>query len=185
LNLNNKNILSNNGLVIVYTGKGKGKTTAALGLSLRAIGYNWRVCMIQFIKGSWHSGEIEGINRLAPNFELVIAGGGFIGILDDKKSIGEHQNIAKKALDISRKKVSSGNYELVILDEINYAVALNLINLKDIIELIKIRPKHMTLVLTGNKAHKRVIQIADLVTEMKEIKHPYKKGTIGAKGIDY
>jgi cob(I)alamin adenosyltransferase len=175
----------NNGLVIIYTGNGKGKTTAALGLSLRAIGYGWKICMIQFIKGSWHSGEIDGISRLAPNFDLVIAGEGFIGILDDKKSIGEHRNVAKKALEISRKKISSGNYELVILDEINYALSLKLICLRDVIELIRLRPKKMTLVLTGNQVHKRVIQEADLVTEMKEIKHPFREGILGIKGIDY
>ncbi len=180
-----KNRLSRSGLVIVYTGGGKGKTTAALGLAIRAIGHGWRVCMIQFIKGTRKHGEIESVKRLAPNFDLNILGEGFVGILDDKKSLNEHKSAAKKALEISRKKIISGDYQIVILDEINYALSLNLIGIKEVLELIRIRPQEVYLVLTGDKAKKEVIGIADLVTEMNAIKHPYDKDLSSIKGIDF
>jgi cob(I)alamin adenosyltransferase len=183
--LSNKNKSFRHGLVIVYTGGGKGKTTAALGLAIRALGYDWRVCLIQFIKGTRKYGEIESVKRLAPNFELNISGEGFVGILDDTKSISEHKSAAKKALDLSHKKIISGDYDVVILDEINYALSLNLIEIEDILELIRIRPREVFLVLTGDKANKQVIEIADLVTEMNAIKHPYQKGLPPIKGIDF
>jgi len=179
------NMSSRHGLVIVYTGGGKGKTTAALGLAIRAIGHGWRVCMIQFIKGTRKYGEIESVKRLAPNFELNILGEGFVGILDDKKSISEHKSAAKKALEISRKKIISGDYQIVILDEINYALSLNLVGINDVLELIRIRPQEISLVLTGDKAIKQVIEMADLVTEMNSIKHPYEKNISSIKGIDF
>lgn len=177
--------LPNRGLIIVYTGGGKGKTTAALGLAVRAIGYGWKVCMVQFIKGSWHYGELEGVKRLAPNFELAVAGEGFVGILDDKKPFSVHKHAAERALEISREKIISSDYQIVILDEINYALDLKLIRLKDIMSIIHARPRQVTLILTGNKAHKRVIEAADMVTEMKAIKHPYQKGIPAFRGIDF
>ncbi len=170
---------------MVYTGGGKGKTTAALGLAVRAIGYNWHVCMIQFIKGTWHYGEIEGVKRLAPNFELVVAGEGFVGILGNKKPIEVHKDAAKHALEISREKLLSGKYEIVMLDEVNYALSLKLIDLEDVLDLIHARPPPVTLVLTGNNADPRIIEAADLVTEMKPIKHPFEKGIPAVRGIDY
>ncbi|MEM3085166.1 MAG: cob(I)yrinic acid a,c-diamide adenosyltransferase [Nitrososphaerales archaeon] len=172
-------------LVIVYTGNGKGKTTAALGIALRAVAYNYKICMIQFIKGEWFYGELSGSSRLEPDFELVAAGRGFVGIIDDDKPIMDHVSAAKEALRISREKITSGKYDIVILDEINYAVNLNLISVTDVLELIRMKPKHTTLVLTGNYAHKEVIENADLVTEMREIKHPYKLGKKAKKGVDF
>lgn len=173
------------GLVIVYTGKGKGKTTAALGMALRALGYNNKVCMIQFIKGSWKYGELESAKLLEPNFELVTVGKGFVGIIDDSSPRSEHEEIAKKALSISKEKISSENYDLVILDEINYAVNLDLIKVDDVLELIQSKPVELDLVLTGNHARPEIIEKADLVTEMTEIKHPFKKGVKAKKGIDF
>src|SRR5213593_4838630 len=110
------------GEVIVYTGGGKGKTTAALGLALRAIGYNKKVCMIQFIKGTWFTGEMRSIQRLSPNFELVRMGKGFIKILDDKSPFSLHKKAAQGAIKIAREKIKSEMYDVVILDEINYAL---------------------------------------------------------------
>jgi cob(I)alamin adenosyltransferase len=173
------------GLVIVYTGGGKGKTTAALGLAVRAIGYNWKVCMIQFIKGTWHCGEIDGVKRLTPNFELIVAGKGFVGHPSNDKPIQVHKAAAKQALEISREKILSGKYQVVILDEINYALSLNLLELKDVLDLIHIRPPKVTLVLTGNDADPEVIKAADLVTEMKSLKHPFEKGIPAIRGVDY
>lgn len=173
------------GFVIVYTGKGKGKTTAALGMALRAVGHDHKICMIQFIKGSWHYGEMTSSKRLEPEFELTAIGKGFVGILDDKTPKEIHQKIAQEAVEIAKEKIFSGKYDLVILDEINYAVNLGLINEEKILELIRIKPQKLTLVLTGNHAKKQIIDAADLVTEMKEIKHPFQKGIHAKKGIDF
>ena len=177
--------MSQKGLVIVYTGGGKGKTSAALGLVLRAVGYNHKVCMVQFVKGSWHYGELDSAKRLAPEFELVTAGKGFVGILDDKSPREEHVKAANDTLAISKEKIMSGKFNVVILDEINYAVQLELLKIDDVIDLIKSKPPELDLVLTGNQATKEVIEIADLVTEMKEIKHPFKSGIKAKKGIDF
>ena len=177
--------MSQKGLVIVYTGGGKGKTSAALGLVLRAVGYNHKVCMIQFVKGSWHYGELDSAKRLAPEFELITAGKGFVGILDDKSPREDHVKAANDTLEISKEKVMSGKFDVVILDEINYALQLKLLNLDDVIDLIKSKPSELDLVLTGNHASKEVIELADLVTEMKEIKHPFKSGIKAKKGIDF
>lgn len=173
------------GLTIVYTGKGKGKTTAALGIVLRAIGYGEKICMIQFIKGSWHYGEMYSSNRLEPEFEMVAIGKGFVGIIDDKSSKEDHENIANEAIKISRERIQSGKYDIIILDEINYAIKLGLIKVEDVIDLIKSKPEKLDLVLTGNYAVNEIIDLADLVTEMREIKHPFQKGIKARKGIDF
>lgn len=177
--------MGKDGLVIVYTGKGKGKTTAALGIALRAVGHNYKICMIQFIKGSWHYGEMTSSKRLEPEFELIAIGKGFVGIIDDNTPIEKHKKIAAEALRLSREKIRSENYDIVILDEINYAVNLGLVKLEDVLDIIKIRPPHVNLVLTGNYARDEIIDVADLVTEMKEIKHPFKSGVKAKKGIDF
>ena len=177
--------MGKDGLVIVYTGNGKGKTTAALGMALRAVGYNHKICLIQFIKGSWPYGEMESAKRLAPELELIIVGKGFVGIIDDKSPREDHVKIAKEAIKISKEKIQSGSYNIVILDEVNYAINLGLIELDEIIELIKSKPENLNLVLTGNHAKDEIIELADLVTEMKEIKHPFKSGIKAKKGIDF
>jgi len=173
------------GLVVVYTGGGKGKTSAALGLVLRAVGYNHKVCMVQFVKGSWHYGELDSAKRLAPEFELITAGKGFVGILDDKSRSEVHVKAANDTLTISKEKIMSGKFDVVILDEINYAIQLELLKLDDVIDMIKSKPTELDLVLTGNHAAKEIIELADLVTEMKEIKHPFKSGIKAKKGIDF
>ena len=173
------------GLVIVYTGNGKGKTTAALGMALRAIGHNYKICMIQFIKGSWHYGEMSSSKRLEPDFELTAVGKGFVGILDDKTPKEVHQKIAKEAIEIAKEKIISEKYNIIILDEINYAVNLGLVELADVLDLIKNKPQGVTLVLTGNHVKQEIIDAADLVTEMKEIKHPFQQGIRAKKGIDF
>lgn len=178
-------IMSEQGLTIVYTGKGKGKTTAALGIVLRASGYQKKICMIQFIKGSWHYGEMISSKKLEPYFELVAVGKGFVGIIDDKKPREDHEKIANEAIKICKLKIQSGDYDIIILDEVNYAINLGLIKLKDVLELIKTKPPALDLVLTGNYAKDEIIELADLVTEMKEIKHPFKLGKKAKKGIDF
>lgn len=177
--------MEKDGLVIVYTGKGKGKTTAALGMALRAVGYDYKVCMIQFIKGSWHYGEMTSSKRLEPEFELTAVGKGFVGIMDDKSPIEDHKKIADEALAIAQEKIASEKYNIVILDEINYAVNLGLVKIDDVIKLIQTKPANVNLVLTGNHVKDEIIELADLVTEMREIKHPFKSGIRAKKGIDF
>jgi cob(I)alamin adenosyltransferase len=176
---------SDRGLVVVYTGKGKGKTTAALGIVLRSVGHGYKVGMIQFIKGEWYYGELSSSKRLEPEFEMIAAGKGFVGIIDDDHPIEDHQKAAQEAVVLAMEKLSSGIYNVMILDEINYAVKLNLITVQNVLDIIKIKPDKTTLILTGNYAAAEVIAAADLVTEMKEIKHPYKLGIKAKKGIDY
>jgi len=176
---------SNDGIVVVYTGSGKGKTTASLGVGLRAIGHGLRVCMVQFIKGEWHYGELDSIKKLEPEFELIVAGKGFIGIIDDDHAFEEHVRAAKTALDIVEQKISLGTFDIIILDEINYAVHLGVLQLADVMKILQNRPKHLSLILTGNHACEEIITLADLVTEMREIKHPYKKGIKAKMGIDF
>jgi len=173
------------GLVIVYTGDGKGKTTAALGLCVRATGYDEKVCIIQFIKGSWKYGELDGIKKLAPNVELYQKGLGFVGIIDDKLDKSEHIKAAGEALQFVREKIQSGKYDIVILDEVNVAIHLGLINSKDVLKIIDEKPPLLDLVLTGRNAKDEIIEKADLVTEMREIKHPFQKGIMAQKGIDF
>ena len=177
--------MSEKGFVIIYTGGGKGKTTAALGLALRALGYNHKVCMIQFIKGSWHYGELDSAKRLEPELEFIAVGKGFVGIIDDKSPREDHEKVAEEAIKICKEKISSKKFDVVILDEINYAIDLGLIKTEQVIELIKMKPDSLDLVLTGNNAKQEIIDLADLVTEMKEIKHPFKSGIKAKKGIDF
>ncbi|MGE0243304.1 MAG: cob(I)yrinic acid a,c-diamide adenosyltransferase [Nitrososphaeraceae archaeon] len=178
-------MVTNKGLVLIYTGKGKGKTTAALGIVLRAVGHGLKVLMIQFIKGEWYYGELSSSKRLVPEFEMIAAGKGFIGIIDDDHNFEEHKQSARDALILAKEKISSNKYDIIILDEINYAINLKLISTKDVLELINIRPKETSIVLTGNYAPDEIINVADLVTEMKEVKHPYIYGIKAKKGIDY
>jgi cob(I)alamin adenosyltransferase len=173
------------GLVIVYTGKGKGKTTAALGIVLRAVGHGYKVGMIQFIKGEWYYGELTSSKRLEPEFELIAAGRGFVGIIDDDHPIEDHEKAAKDAIEVAKQKIASGDYDIMILDEINYAVKLNLISQEDILDVIAAKPEKTSLVLTGNYVPEAVMDAADLVTEMREIKHPYQRGIKAKKGVDF
>ena len=171
------------GLTQVYTGNGKGKTSAALGLALRAIGWGFKVYMIQFIKGDdFKYGELHAIKRL-PDFELKAFGRG--RYITEDPPLGEDVKMAEKALKFARKIVDSGEYDIVILDEINVALHLKLIETDEVVELIRNKPRHVELILTGRYAPSEVIDAADLVTEMIEVKHPYAQGTLGRKGIEY
>ncbi len=173
------------GLLIVYTGNGKGKTTAALGMCVRAVGYDWNICLIQFIKGSWKYGELEGLKRLQPNVELHVIGEGFVGIVDDTKSFDEHRRAAQKGLALAKEKLESGNYPLIILDELNVALRLGLVTEEEVRTLLSVRSSRQHLVITGRDAPEWLQEEADMVTEMKEIKHPYQQGILAQKGIDW
>jgi cob(I)alamin adenosyltransferase len=177
------------GLVLVYTGDGKGKTSAALGNVFRALGHGWKVLVIQFFKGDWPIvfGEIESAKK-HKNLEILQLGKGFVGIMGDKKPLKNHRDAAQKAMRLAKAKIMSGRYDLVVLDEIHCALGhlgVHLLTLKEILQIIQKKPARTHLVLTGRGAPKEIIAVADLVTEMKEIKHPFHQGIPAQKGIDY
>lgn len=173
------------GLIICYTGNGKGKTTAALGMAVRATGYNLRTLIWQFIKGTWKYGELDGLKLLAPYVELRQKGEGFVGIIDDKQPREVHRRAARAALAEVRGEIASGKWHLVILDEIFVGCQLGFLTADDLLELMAEKPSGVHLVLTGRGAPDEVLDRADLVTEMREIKHPFQKGELAQKGIDY
>jgi cob(I)alamin adenosyltransferase len=170
------------GIVQVYTGDGKGKTSAAFGLALRAIGRGLKVYIIQFIKGGFDYGELYIIDKL-PNIKLKAFGRG--KFVTQQPPGKEDVRLAEEAFKLAKEVVESGEYDMVILDEINVALNLKLISLKEVLELIKKKPKHVELVLTGRYAPNEIVEAADLVTEMREVKHPFKKGCQARKGIEY
>ena len=173
------------GLVIVYTGNGKGKTTSALGIAFRASGYKMRTAMIQFVKGAMYSGEVESSKMLSPYLDIYPMGKGFVGSEHNKALFYKHARAADTALQLVRDKMLSNDYQIIICDEINNAVKLKLIDVKNVIDLINSKPVLTHLILTGRDADVRVMGMADLVTEMCEVKHPFKKGINAQKGIDY
>lgn len=177
------------GLVIVYTGDGKGKTSAALGGVLRALGHGWKVLVIQFFKGDWPVvfGELESARHHA-NLEILQLGKGFVGIMGDKKPIEEHRAAASAALETAQKRILSAQDDLVVLDEINCAIdylGTTLVPLSAVLELIDAKPPRTHLILTGRNAPPEIIARADLVTEMRQIKHPFEAGIPAQIGIDY
>ena len=176
--------MSTKGLVIVYTGEGKGKTTAALGLALRATGYNKKVLIMQFGK-VWFTGEKKAVEKLAPLVKFVQGGISFVGILDDKSPFSEHKKVFSEMYDYIYKEVMSDKWDVVVCDEIVGAVAGKLLTHAQLAKLIKDKPDRLDLVLTGHHATEKLIRLADLVTEMREIKHPFQKGILAKPSIDY
>jgi len=170
------------GLIQVYTGDGKGKTTAALGLAIRAAGQGLKVYIVQFMKGWPHYGELTTLGQQA---NVTIRQFGRPDFVDRENPDPVDVRMAQEALDHAREVVKSGEYDLVILDEVNVAVDWKLIQLPDVLSLLDEKPAGVELVLTGRYAHPEIIARADLVTEMKEIKHPYRKGLSRRRGIDY
>jgi len=190
----------NKGLVIVYYGDGKGKTTAALGVVLRAAGRGMNVKVLQFIKGDpglnkkpgavvWTTGERNFSDKYKPTglgkIDIEAAGTGFVGIQGDSLPFVEHKRKAQAALKKAREAVKSKEWQVVVLDEILRAVDEKLISIADVLDLIKIKPKAKHLILTGHTLKKDILAKADLVSEIKKIKHPFDKGILAQKGIDY
>ena len=182
------------GQVLLFTGEGKGKTTAAFGVALRAVGRGWKVSMIQFTKmGEWPKGEpmgeISGAARLAPDFEVISTGIGFVNIFGDPFTLEEHRDAAQQGLALAREKIDSGTFELVILDEILGAVDQGQVDLEQVLELIETKPHAVNLLLTGHDANKRFLDelmpLVDLATEMVKLKHPFDEGHQARKGLDY
>ncbi len=184
------------GLVQIYTGAGKGKTTAALGLGLRAAGHGMKVIMVQFMKTARYYGEFEAVKKLAPNFEIVQKGKPCTRpdaeclecrecFFYPEEPTSADFNAARDALEFAADVIGKGEYDVVILDEILYAVKFDLIKASDVVELIKAKPPNLELVLTGGDAPPELIELADLVTEMREVKHPLQQGHEARKGIEY
>ena len=170
-----------NGLIHVYTGSGKGKTTAAIGLGLRAVGNNLKVHMVQFMKGRRYS-EIDGIEHL-PLFSVSQHGRDEFVSKENPEKIDI--DMALEGFSYAKKLIGEKNFDVIILDEINVAVDFNLIPLNEVLSLMQDKPDSLELILTGRYAHPSIIKQADLVTEMLEIKHPYQKGIESRKGIDF
>jgi cob(I)alamin adenosyltransferase len=169
------------GLIHIYTGSGKGKTTASLGLSLRALGRGYKIFVIQFMKkGAF--GELSTLKRLLQVEVRQFGSGKFV---DPKNPSPNDKAIARKALRFAKKLVVEGKYDMVILDEINVALDMKLIKLGNVLTMLNSKPWWVELVLTGRGAHPKLLEAADIVTEMKEIKHPHKRGIKARKGIEY
>ena len=174
------------GLVLINTGNGKGKTTAALGLALRAAGHNLKVLILQFIKGSWKTGEAKAIGKWIPLIDIEQLGKGFINFKNGKPVISkENIDNARESFKYASDKINSNQYDIVILDEINNLISYGLLNVEDAVSLIENKPAKLSIILTGRNAHKELINIADTVTEMKEVKHAFSSGIKAKKGIEY
>jgi len=171
------------GYVQVYTGDGKGKTTAALGLVLRAAGYGHRSCIVSFLKGDPNYGELRFIREHMPMVEYHLAGR--MNFVDPKAPDPEDIRVAQKGFATARAAVASGDFHIVVLDEVNVAVTLGLIDIADVIDMIKTRPEHVEIVLTGRDVPPELEEIADLVTEMKVHKHFYDAGIPARRGIEF
>ncbi len=170
-------------LVILHTGNGKGKTTAALGTAFRAMGHGWRVCMVQFIKGKWKPGEVRMANKLPPGqFEIIPMGEGFTW---ESENLAKDRATAQRAWEIAKEKLLSGEYQLVILDEITYTITYKFLDLDDVIDTIRGRPSNVNVIMTGRGAHPAMVELADLVSEVHEVKHPYRQGILAQVGIEY
>ena len=179
-------------MLVVFTGNGKGKTTASLGAAVRAVGRGQRVLMVQFIKGPWKSGEDEvqitnGKLQIAKgkagSFELKKMGLGFVGILGDQLPFEEHVKAAKEALCFV--KVQLQNYDMIIMDEVNVAVQLKLVGALEVLDLLKDLPDEKIVLLTGRDAPQEFLDAADLATEMREIKHPFNSGKMGKLNVEF
>lgn len=171
------------GLVLVFTGNGKGKTTAALGLALRAWGQGMRVLMLQFVKGDWETGELKAAAKL-DGLEIRSLGIGFVRPKDEEALI-RHREAAEKAVTEACSALRAGEHGLVILDEILYALNLGLVTIQDLLTLISSKQEGVHLVLTGRGAPPEILERADLVTEMHAVKHHLQRGIKARKGIEF
>ena len=175
------------GLVVVFTGDGKGKTTAAMGLALRAVGNGMRVRVIQFIKGTWKTGEVAAIEPLRPRFEIARAGRGFTieSLRDPRIPMEDHVAAAQQGLEEAREAIASPDLDVLVLDEIFGSITAKLVTLEQVLGLITAKSPDLHLVLTGRGAPEEIVARADLVTEMRLVKHPYRQGIAAQRGIEF
>lgn len=195
-------------MLIIITGDGKGKTTSALGQALRVIGDGGKAIMYQFIKGPWISGEDKIISKIKNpayakptcrtggasagrqiskifDFEIIKGGIGFVGIQGDNHKISEHKKAAFETWLKAKKAIESKKYDLIILDELNVALHLKLLNLWEILKFLKKNRSQVNIMITGRYAPKKILELGDIVSEIKDIKHPFHKGSGARKGIEY
>ena len=172
------------GLIIVNTGPGKGKTTAALGTALRAVGQGMRVLMLQFLKGSWHYGELDAVKAFGDKFVLKQMGRGFVKVGGEKPD-PEDVRMVEQAWANAEQAIRSGEWDLVILDEINYAISYGMLDPAKVVQALKNKREMVHVILTGRNAHPTIVELADTVTEMRQGKHAYEKGVMAQRGIEY
>ncbi len=172
------------GLIIVNTGPGKGKTTAAMGTGLRAVGQGMRVLMLQFLKGSWHYGELDAVQSFGDKFVMRQMGRGFVKVGAEKPD-PEDVRLVEDAWSEAERAIGSGEWDMVILDEINYAISFGRLNPDRVVETLKSKPEMVHVILTGRNAHPTIVELADTVTEMRQVKHAYEKGVMAQRGIEY
>jgi cob(I)alamin adenosyltransferase len=175
---------SRRGLILINTGPGKGKTTAAMGTALRAVGNGMRVLMLQFLKGSWHYGELDAVQSFGGNFVMKQMGRGFVKV-GGAETDSEDVRMVEAAWAEARAAIDSGDWDMVVLDEINYAIGYGMLDPAMVAEALRHRPEMVHVILTGRNAHPLLIELADTVTEMREIKHAYQKGILAQRGIEY
>jgi cob(I)alamin adenosyltransferase len=175
---------SRKGLILINTGPGKGKTTAAMGTALRAVGCGMKVLMLQFLKGSWHYGELDAVEAFGENFVLKQMGRGFVKI-GGAETDPEDIRMVEAAWDEAREAIYSGQWDMVVLDEINYAISYKMLDPAIVAEALKGKPEMVHVILTGRNAHPLLVELADTVTEMREVKHAYQKGVLAQRGIEY
>jgi cob(I)alamin adenosyltransferase len=169
------------GLLVVYTGKGKGKTTAALGIVFRALGRDLKVAVVQFIKGKWKTGERSFAEKI-PELTFLVMGRGFTWESDD---ISRDKEAARQAWQKAAEIIAAGQHPIVILDELTYVINYDFVSLEEILAVLGKRPPHVHVVITGRNAPDELLAMADLVTEMKSLKHPFEKGIPAKPGIDF
>ncbi len=172
------------GLIIVNTGPGKGKTTAAMGTALRAVGQGLRVLMLQFLKGSWHYGELDAVQAFGDRFVMKQMGRGFVKV-GGAETDPEDVRLVEEAWQEAEQAILSGQWDLVILDEINYAISYSMLDPAKVVAALQRRPEMVHVILTGRNAHPTIIDLADTVTEMRQVKHAYEKGVEAQRGIEY
>jgi cob(I)alamin adenosyltransferase len=175
---------SRRGLILINTGPGKGKTTAAMGTALRAVGNGMKVLMLQFLKGSWHYGELDAVEAFNGSFVLKQMGRGFVKI-GGAETDPEDIRMVEEAWQEARQAILSGEWDMVVLDEINYAISYGMLDPAKVVETLQQRPEMVHVILTGRSAHPSLVEIADTVTEMREVKHAYEKGILAQRGIEY
>lgn len=169
---------------MVNTGPGKGKTTAAMGTALRAVGNGMKVLMLQFLKGSWHYGELDAAKTFGDNFVMKQMGRGFVKV-GGAETDPEDIRMVEEAWAEASAAILSGKWDLVILDEINYAISYGMLDPAQVVETLQKKPEQVHVILTGRNAHPTIVELADTVTEMKQVKHAYERGVMAQRGIEY
>ncbi|RWX48710.1 cob(I)yrinic acid a,c-diamide adenosyltransferase [Candidatus Electrothrix communis] len=174
--------MSKKGLILLFTGHGKGKTTAALGMTMRAAGHGMKTCFIQFIKGSWKYGEMEAMTRFREEIDFHVMGRGFTWKSDD---VEKDKAVAREAWEKAKEAIMSGRYHTVVLDEFTYLLSYGMINKEEAWEVLRRKPVDLHICITGRDAVEELVELADLVTEMHPVKHPYQQGIKAQKGVEF